>query len=453
MTYNDLFGPNYIFMSSYDGTMLVQPYEPALEGTNQVGLTDARGLRIIESLIATAREGSGFVTYDYHPPDRPAVQRKVSYVMGITELDAYIGTGMYSEDLGNSFTPFLTRLYTVCILVFALILLTLYLFLRPMFVSYRQLLSAFRRTGKTPEHRRLLDVSPYRKGSEAESLISGFNAMLADIQQTIEDRKQVELQLQQAHMELTANHEEVMASNEELSALYEQVASTNEALHVQYKELKASEALLEMSEERYRLALEGANDTIFDWDLRTNRLTWTARWSEALGLPTNELSGALSDLREWIHPDDRERQDNALIAHLHGKTPYYVAEFRIRTQSGEYIWALARGKALFNEHGQPLRMAGSFTDITEKKQREKQIWNLAYQDVLTGLPNRSLLTEHLSLKLSQGGAGSLFFLDIDNFKLINDSCGHAQGDQLLAETANRLNAVVGPSATVARLGR
>jgi diguanylate cyclase (GGDEF)-like protein/PAS domain S-box-containing protein len=452
MVYNDQSGPNYIFMSSYSGKLLVQPYNPAIEGTNQIDLTDSQGLKIVQALTARAREGSGFVTYYYHSPSNPLPQQKISYVMGIPELDALIGAGIYAQDIENSFAQFITKVITICILAFILILLAQYLLLKPIFTSYRQLLGAFRRTGRNLERRTPLDLSSYRPGSEPEQLIAGFNAMLTELQQKNEERNKAEQLLRQTHEELTAHHEELQASNEELAALYEQIASANEALQIQHKELKLGEALLERSEERYRLALEGAKDVMFDWDIRTNRLIWSARCSEVLGIPSSILSNDVDTWKDFIHPEDRDARDAALRSHLRGKTPYYEAEFRVLTSAGEYIWVLSRGKALFNELGKPMRMAGSFADITEKKQREQQVWSLAYQDALTGLPNRALFTERLEYELSRSGTGALFFLDIDNFKLINDSCGHAHGDKLLADTAHRLLAEVDTKATVARLG-
>ncbi|HOV65248.1 MAG TPA: cache domain-containing protein, partial [Spirochaetia bacterium] len=92
--YNDPSGENYIFVHSYDGTMLVQPFEPFKEGTNQWNLQDANGVYIIRELVAAARKGSGFVEYRYPPPGSTVPQRKISYVVGIPLLDCYIGTGM-----------------------------------------------------------------------------------------------------------------------------------------------------------------------------------------------------------------------------------------------------------------------------------------------------------------------------------------------------------------------
>ncbi len=115
MTYEDEFGPNYIFMSTYDGTMLVQPYEPEKEGTDQWLLQDASGRYIIQELVQAAQtkpEGS-FVTYAYYLPDHSAVEEKLSFVIGIPEIEAYIGTGMYLESTYGMLEAILQKQSTV----------------------------------------------------------------------------------------------------------------------------------------------------------------------------------------------------------------------------------------------------------------------------------------------------------------------------------------------------
>lgn len=99
MTYDDQYGPNYIFMSAYDGTMLVQPFEPHMEMTPQWDLRDEHGTYIIRELVRAARSGpeGGFVSYYYYPPDSPTPQEKLAYALPIPELDCYIGTGMYMQ--------------------------------------------------------------------------------------------------------------------------------------------------------------------------------------------------------------------------------------------------------------------------------------------------------------------------------------------------------------------
>ncbi len=121
MMYTDRYGPNYVFMSAYDGTMLVQPYDVAREGTNQWDLQDERGTYIIRALTAAALEtpAGSFVVYWFYPPGRDHQEQKTSYVIGLPELDAYIGTGMYSQALAQEIARFLDRATAGSILLMA----------------------------------------------------------------------------------------------------------------------------------------------------------------------------------------------------------------------------------------------------------------------------------------------------------------------------------------------
>ncbi|WP_094604409.1 putative signaling protein [Sporomusa silvacetica DSM 10669] len=139
---------------------------------------------------------------------------------------------------------------------------------------------------------------------------------------------------------------------------------------------------------------------------------------------------------------------------MEGALEKEIREYRIITQEGETLWVLGRGKALFDADGKPIRMAGSMTDITQKKMQSMKIHHLADHDILTGLANRLSFLEKLSaeLEVQNGrGAGALLFIDLDNFKMINDSMGHAVGDQFLLRTAKALKKVA-QEQFVARLG-
>jgi signal transduction histidine kinase len=94
-------GPNYIFMSSYDGIMLVQPYERYLEGSSQWDLRDPRGTYIIRELVAAAKRGGGFVEYLYYLPGEVRPRQKISYVVPLDGLGCYIGTGLYLDDISG----------------------------------------------------------------------------------------------------------------------------------------------------------------------------------------------------------------------------------------------------------------------------------------------------------------------------------------------------------------
>lgn len=216
------------------------------------------------------------------------------------------------------------------------------------------------------------------------------------------------------------------------------------------------ERKLRESEERYALAVRAANDGIWDWNLKTNEIYYSARWKEMLGYRENELD---SDPNEWfklIHPEDRKQLQANLVSHLKGLTPHFECEYRIRHSTGEYLWALSRGLAVRDANGIAYRMAGSQSDITARKLAEERLAHDAVHDALTGLPNRVLFLDRLQNRIerTKRNPNDLFavmFLDLDRFKLVNDSLGHVVGDQLLITVAKRLQKCLRPEDTVSRL--
>ncbi|MCB1034043.1 MAG: PAS domain S-box protein, partial [Acidobacteria bacterium] len=205
---------------------------------------------------------------------------------------------------------------------------------------------------------------------------------------------------------------------------------------------KAWENALQESELRYALAARGANDGMWDWDLRTGKVYYSPRWKSLVGYAEQEIGDSLEDWLDLVHPEEVELLKAQLEAHLEGKTRHFETEHRLRHRDGRYLWMLARGLAVRDDNGRPYRMAGSQTDTTERKRAEQQLLHDALHDALTGLPNRALLLDRLSSALTRSCRrpdhlfGALF-LDLDRFKLINDSLGHMLGDELLVQVARR----------------
>lgn len=245
---------------------------------------------------------------------------------------------------------------------------------------------------------------------------------------------------------------ELTSSNLELAALYQQLTSTEEELRAQFEELWDKQKAIEKSEERYRLATEGANDAIWDWDIQTGEMVISKRWLKKLSWSNEEKDNFLISWWRYIHPEDRPQIREKLKAHLAGRTEEFLCEYRVKGEDGKLLWILTRGKALYNQQGTAVRMAGSYTDITENKMRDLQIEHMAYYDSLTNLPNRASIVECLAAELRKKEAvGAILFIDLDNFKFVNDSFGYDNGDRLLIQVAKRLQQIAGQH-FVARLG-
>jgi diguanylate cyclase (GGDEF)-like protein/PAS domain S-box-containing protein len=214
---------------------------------------------------------------------------------------------------------------------------------------------------------------------------------------------------------------------------------------------------LRESEQRYVLAVAGANDGIWDWGIRDETIYFSPRWKSILGYTEGEIADQIREWFERIDQRDRERFDEALNQHLEGRTGFFECEYRMTTKGGEVRWVSSRGVAVRDEIENPLRMAGSMTDITRRKETEARLLHEAMHDALTGLPNRILFMDRLDLALRRFRRDptklfAVLYFDLDRFKHVNDSLGHAVGDELLSQVAGRILSCLRPGDTLARLG-
>jgi len=210
-------------------------------------------------------------------------------------------------------------------------------------------------------------------------------------------------------------------------------------------QIQSQEESLRASEERYALAAQGANDGLWDWNPVTRELYLSPRWKEMLGYSDAEIHPDLEDWFSRIHPSDRQRVKVEIVARSTDAEPIFASEYRICRKDGGYLWVLCRGIVVRDASRRIVRMAGSQSDITEGK----------VVDPLTGLRNRLYFIDRLEALIEEcaGTAGTfaVLFLDVDRFKIVNDSLGHDTGDMLLIEIAERLRSSVRSTDVSARI--
>ena len=215
---------------------------------------------------------------------------------------------------------------------------------------------------------------------------------------------------------------------------------------------------LKQSEERFRLAMHGANAGLWDWDVRSEQIRVSHRWGDIIGIDaTVNNMVAPTDWLSTIHEADQDRFALALKALIEGTARRMEIEYRVRRPDGSLVWCMCHGVAVRDDSGTCTRLVGSQADVTRRKLAEEQLIHDALHDGLTSLPNRTLFIDRLGQALARASRGvdhgfAVLFIDLDRFKTVNDSLGHAKGDELLRAVSVRLGSTLRPCDTLARMG-
>jgi diguanylate cyclase (GGDEF)-like protein/PAS domain S-box-containing protein len=267
---------------------------------------------------------------------------------------------------------------------------------------------------------------------------------------------------------ISRNHAALLRTSQHLAYAYAiawavlVLASVSVLLMVQ----RRRRALLEWAErrqteraadaERIEMALDGGGLGLWECDLPGKRVTLDARSAAMLGYTVDQANHE-DDFMQAVHPDDQLRVEQCFARHVTGQLLAFEVEYRQRHANGSWVWIHSRGKVVKRgPEGYPRRLGGTRQDISARKEAEAKIEHLAFYDTLTNLPNRRLLYDRLMQALVKSErhrrSGAILFVDLDNFKNLNDTLGHDMGDRLLLQVAQRLTAVTRDADTVARLG-
>ena len=220
-----------------------------------------------------------------------------------------------------------------------------------------------------------------------------------------------------------------------------------------------AEQALKRNDDRLMLAAAGANDGLWEWDLRSQAFYVSGRWKQLMGIPESAAIGRPDDWLNRVHAEDVAGLREALNAHLTGATDHFQYEHRIRHEDGSFRRFLCRGVAARGARQRAARVGGSITDISLRKTaREEESSAAGFRDPLTGLCNRAVFVQRLGRRLAEFKAqtgGEWFaalYLDLDRFKVVNDSLGHLVGDELLSAVSRRLESCLRQEDSLARLG-
>lgn len=255
---------------------------------------------------------------------------------------------------------------------------------------------------------------------------------------------------------IASNYKQIEESNDTLQSQNEEIQAQYDEIQSQYQEIEEHKEEIEKSEERYRMVFDITNDGIWDFDLTSDSFTLTLEWADRLGFPSSVIENFSVHWMELIHLKDQSILLEQLLERFQTVRDSWIKDIEFLDRNKNSFWVHVRAKLIRNYEGKIIRLVGSFSDISQHKEYEEKIYNLAYFDYLTNIPNRVKLKEKLEEMLQEmkqkASMAALFYVDLDNFKHINDTLGHGYGDLLLKEIAKVFQQLMKPGCSVFRVG-
>ena len=217
------------------------------------------------------------------------------------------------------------------------------------------------------------------------------------------------------------------------------------------------DSALQQSEARFALLESSISDGLWEWDLQSQAVRFSAQWRNIVGLEAASTTGSPDEWFARVHPEDLDLFKQAIDSHVSGQSAELIHQHRLRHEDGSYRHVLCRGAVLHSTRRRPTRIGGSIADVTERTEAERSLRDSGSRDPLTGLCNRTVFVEVVghrlnALKKRQAGQFAVLFLDLDRFKVVNDSLGHLAGDELLISVSRRLESCLREGDVLARLG-
>ncbi|MEP4704755.1 MAG: EAL domain-containing protein [Hyphomicrobiales bacterium] len=208
--------------------------------------------------------------------------------------------------------------------------------------------------------------------------------------------------------------------------------------------------------EQQALALVGAGDIVWDWDILRDRISTSGRIEETLGLKEHTLEGAARNWLQVLHPSDRDRFKATLDAIVKYKRGKISQDFRLRAHDGNFRSFKLRARPIVGPDGEAVRCVGTMLDVTKRRMAEERMLHDAVHDNLTGLANRALFIDRIDnalmqTQLDKNRKPAVFVIDIDRFKQVNDSLGISVGDSIIIAITRRLSRLMKPQDSLARL--